>query len=475
MIEILDVKKYRYYGCQKKAFLFFFFKQEYGRVLNKDNLALIKQIQSLEVEYKDLPLIGFNYDDFIKIKPNEVNSFLDILVKYDSGQRILYENSKPENIPEILDFVRDLRYNITKKENKDYQDKRYSMGTWVVKASVLKINPLLKCDTERIKLQNILMGINGDLDISNENLFDSNKPVSEIRKGNVINTKWRKKPIVRKKRKETFIKNLNFIDKIDKNSKCKYKNEPSLINSIQNEANLITNNIQKTTSNLGFAQFKIFKLYFSKLPYFQEYQKSVFKSKLLNKKFKDVKFNPYTLKSIYPINKRIFKENSNNIMKSLSNIIKENKNLEMTILKRNAENNFKHFSKSLVNNKLEIISIPTLNKYEYLNHKISSNSQVRNFPVYSNNSMYLEKPLQHFENDYRDDHNMYQSSYNISNTNLTHISYKPNIFLYSNSNYQRSKINFCKPKTVLRKNLQTESINVDGNISNTIQHQNYNI
>lgn len=417
MIEILNVQKFRYYSCRKNAFLFFFFKQENGQVTNQDNLASIKKIQSLEVEYKDLPLIGFNYDDFINMKPNEVNSFLDILVKHDFGETILYEKVKPENIVEIFDFVRMLRYQIIRKGNKQYQSYRYSMGTWVANASIAKINPLLKCDKERIKRQNILMGIKNELNIHIESLFESNKKWSEIGKSNIDNDKWRKKPQFRKYIEEKYLKNVKPNECISESNKI-----------INNSKNL------KYNTDIGFEKFKKFKLSFSKLPFFQKYQQLEYHSKILNQKLKIRKFHQYKSPRIYA------KKNCLDLTKSqkCGNILLK-KNFDISFLNICKEKNYQNISKSHSNSKYEILAKPRLNQYEYFNKSRFFDSKINDHQVSPTNIINLEKYLQHLEKNYYKHIHIVPSSIKKSNIDLPSISYRPNMFLYFDTNFYSKK------------------------------------
>lgn len=405
MIEILDIKKYRYYGCQKSAFLFFFFKQENGQVLNKDNLALIKKIQSLEVEYKDLPLIAFNYDDFINERRNEINSFLDILVKHNRGDRILYEKVEPKQIPDILDSVRSLRLNIKMEANMQYQSIRYSMGTWTIKSHVRKLNPLLKCDKFRIKIQNELMGINCDKNKQSENLFGSNMPLVEILKSNVENDKWRKEPLYRKNSKKKSAKNLIINHKKDTKLKSRSLNVTNFLKTKQKEINILTKNIIdnsmiiKPSPYIQFGELKMVKLKFNKLINFNEYRHLEHNSKMPKKIVKNAMIYPYPKLKKSQLYKNIDIKQIQNADKSTSKL----SNYKIINENNLIENNLKYlpnFSKTPMYKDYLKCEFPKYNKDNNLEDMVWHDSQNRKIRTTSPDLMDLEIFLQKLEKDY---------------------------------------------------------------------------
>lgn len=164
MIEILDVSKYEIYKAKSGPFLLFFFDQKDGILENIENIALIRKIQLLEKSYKDVPLLAFKFNDFIKYYSEEINSCLDILIIQNSQNNILYEKPEVENIYQILDVVRKKRLDLKKLRNKKFRDNamKFSMEIWTANGHNKKLNLFYNCDIERIRRQNTLMGIKTD-------------------------------------------------------------------------------------------------------------------------------------------------------------------------------------------------------------------------------------------------------------------------------------------------------------------------
>lgn len=218
MIEIVDIKNFKFYRCRKGPFCVFFFQQNEGKVKNHENISLIKKLQSLEVKYKDIPLLGFNYNDFQIKYPTYAKSFLDILIIGKCLPSTLYEKPKLDFIPFILEEVRHKRYQMAAESNKDYRDygKRFSMRAWVVKGPNNKPNPIIKCDSERIKRQNMLIGITNVEEITNTDLFISKSVSASINMSkNQDNVKWRRQVPSIKMRNEKMVEISKTSDKKD--------------------------------------------------------------------------------------------------------------------------------------------------------------------------------------------------------------------------------------------------------------------
>lgn len=200
MIEILDVRKYSLYKAKTGPFLVFFFNRENDEAKNKPNLALISKLQSLEVKYKDVPILGFEYHTFKKRFPSEVKTCLDILIIQKKHENILFENPELDKISTILDTVRQKRYDLCKIKNKDFVNRRRLMRAWFCKSHHKKMDPSLKSDELRIHRQNSLMGI--------KNLgFLKNTETSEIDEKN----SWKRKST------RKFIKYIEIDDLLTKN------------------------------------------------------------------------------------------------------------------------------------------------------------------------------------------------------------------------------------------------------------------
>lgn len=213
MIEIFDLKQYFTYRRKNGPFCLFFFNKKHDEVIDNDNLALIKAIQNLEVAYKDIPLIGFEYNKFIKYQPDKINSCLDILIIQKNENDVLFKKPELSYLSTIFDLVRKKRLDLCIKKNKDFGEKslRLSMRMWTSYGHRKKFDSNLKCDEIRFQKQNILMGIKSTLyNISDKSM--NNNTISNINESSEknINKYWRKQTLRRIEKKnlnKDFLKN----------------------------------------------------------------------------------------------------------------------------------------------------------------------------------------------------------------------------------------------------------------------------
>lgn len=222
MIEIFDVYKYHKYRNQKGPYTVFFFDRRNGEVRNQQNIALIKKLQSLEIKYKDVPILGFEYVSFINFYKNVITSCLDIMIIQQYKENILYQKPPCDSISSILDIVRQKRFDLLKENNKDYKKGRKSMRVWFCKSKQNKIDPSLKSEEERIGIQNLLMGIKSKERISsikficNSYLAQTNLE-SFYKKRNKCRKSYNKKTncqiYIRNKNSQTNDKNKNCVSK----------------------------------------------------------------------------------------------------------------------------------------------------------------------------------------------------------------------------------------------------------------------
>lgn len=223
MIEIFDIKKYDMYKNRNGPFCLFFFNQHNGRVTDKENINLIKNIQNLEFEYKDIPLLGFEYNTFKESYSNHVKSCMDILIIQKNEKNILFEKPKFDELRNIFDLVREKLYNIRKAKNKQYNStyKRLKMRMWVSCGHIKKLDPYLKNENLRNHKQNQLMGIMSDFSINANNKMKMDL-ISKVKK----NPKYKPNLNARKYR----------LDKIEKS---RYRDEIFLYNNPYNSNHII--------------------------------------------------------------------------------------------------------------------------------------------------------------------------------------------------------------------------------------------
>lgn len=403
MIQIIDHTKYEYYKGQRSAFLMFFFKQENGEVKNHNNLAIIKKIQSLEVRYKDLPLLAFNYDNFIKYNPNEINSFLDIIITRNYHERILYENPDVEKIPIIFDLLRKMRLELTVKRNKEFQENgtRFSMRAWIVKGEKT-LNHLIKCDKERMKIQNRLMGITeNSIKKSLQTVYDPDISSSRFIKNIKDKEKWRKRPVAMRVRKNNN-KKLNESEKSKKEIKIENITQGGSKPHEKNQFNLrqqkIPNTSRKLQNNFNIIKYQKEKLKINELYIFQNYQNSDYISKISHDKLKIKRFLPYTI----PISNKSYNINIvNNFIEQKNDVRKssyKDKDSSKNILSKKIKNNQKMILGKCLNNISSIYSNPTPKIQKCINDSISLIFEKEHNRKKSPNLSLLDQYLHNSEN-----------------------------------------------------------------------------
>lgn len=101
--DIVFLSKFRYYKSQKGPFIFTFYEESSDR----KNFELYSYLKSIEEEYNDLPIIRFNYHDFINKFPEfNVPSPNHLMVIEKNEKTQFYDTTQKYTIPNILLNVR---------------------------------------------------------------------------------------------------------------------------------------------------------------------------------------------------------------------------------------------------------------------------------------------------------------------------------------------------------------------------------
>lgn len=156
MIEIKDVSSFSLLRNTIPYFIFFY-KKEGEEIKDHSNLVLIKYIRSIEMLYRDLPVIGFDYLKFIKSYSNHnLKSCNDIIVVHKPNPIKTYEKPSQSKIIEILNKIREERILFHQKSSSKTE---YSTTKpWYVHQNNREISCIALSDPDRISNQNKIMG-----------------------------------------------------------------------------------------------------------------------------------------------------------------------------------------------------------------------------------------------------------------------------------------------------------------------------
>lgn len=275
MIQIIESFRYRLYKGKSGPFICFFYNQINGIVSDILNISLIKYIQTIETEFLDLPILGFEYNAFSRLyKFEKIKSCNDILViKKDCINRV-WESPLPWVVNEIFDKIREERYEIRIAKNSDYKISQKNIKTriWYTNSHKKNNAQIFESNEERWSYQNSLMGIPDEKNsfkmplIKNpkiNNLYEISKSLAKNinlkRKNDDLKTNKLNKKIKRYSG-ENFCKNIEKVPYIDLNF-----NKPSMKNlmnqlSVDNKSSCLLEekkqNIYKNLlSNQNFETF----------------------------------------------------------------------------------------------------------------------------------------------------------------------------------------------------------------------------
>lgn len=158
MIEILEFNKYKSYKLFKGVYFVYFYNKEGENVTDIKNLSLIKFLQSIEIAYSDLPILGFEYNKFINFYKHEnISSPNDIVVIGQFKPTLVYKEPTPQQILEILNSVREKRFELFLRKNTEIKSKQFNI--WFINKDKQNLNRIYISDEERINNQNRLMSI----------------------------------------------------------------------------------------------------------------------------------------------------------------------------------------------------------------------------------------------------------------------------------------------------------------------------
>lgn len=386
MIEICDIFRFKIYRLYSGPFCLFFFNQYDGEVKDIENIALIKSIQLLEVEYKDIPLLAFEYNTFMKIHPNLIKSCLDILIIQKGENNILFEKPEKDNLKIIFDKVRQTRLNRLKIENKEFKKNPYkiSMRIWIPNNKKRTIDHIIKCNEERFHQQNLLMGIKTDIHEKylHNIIISSNQPES----GKCLKTNWRKPRTryLKVKPKIYYSSNIinNYIDLNSTTKNFKFIDKNELYNSnfnqdshIYHQSNIFDNfSAMKTLTN----ETKYIKPIFSN---YDQFKYNFHNQNIHSKNIDDFNKNRHHNKIKYE--QKFFNQDIINYQKLYYNYrpkyFSTNNEREMLLELNNNQNNISQF------NNREYTQLSLESEISELNlHK--SNEIYQYYPLYRNNS-----------------------------------------------------------------------------------------
>lgn len=231
MIKLIDVQKYSYYRSRTGPFILFFYKKEDSEVIDIKNLYLIKYLQTIERDFSDLPLLGFDFKLFkICYNHEKITSCNDICVIRKDHDFECYNEPSYEKINQIFNSIRKERINILMKNNKIFHQykKTNPRFKWSGFFNSNKYGSVCKRYEDRIRQQNEIMGIKVDIQIPEYLPKESKTKIQKKIQTNFSHfkiVKENKKSRKSKKKLETnhakFTKNfqnVNFDKQIDVSS-----------------------------------------------------------------------------------------------------------------------------------------------------------------------------------------------------------------------------------------------------------------
>lgn len=161
MIEIKNVEYFLYMRRNNIPYFIFFYKKDGDEIKDYSNLILIKYIRSIEKSYCDLPMIAFDYSKFIKYYLHiKISSCNDVLVSQGNKPDKIYEKPSNNKIIEILKQIRQER--ILSNKNSGLKRPYSETKPWFIHAGNRRIGYVSIKENERIRNQNIFMGIKED-------------------------------------------------------------------------------------------------------------------------------------------------------------------------------------------------------------------------------------------------------------------------------------------------------------------------
>lgn len=144
IIDIIDVFKFEYFLDKKKPYLITFYEED----INKNNFNLYSFLKSLEKEFRELPIVRFDYKKFNSFFPNEnVTSANHLLLIEGYGNRTLYDTTDHKTILSILIKMKNLIFNPKMKNMDLTKIKHFNKKPWIINSPHYKnrdINKLLE-------------------------------------------------------------------------------------------------------------------------------------------------------------------------------------------------------------------------------------------------------------------------------------------------------------------------------------------
>lgn len=110
--DVNDLCEYWYYKNKTGRFVITFYKED----SDGTNYTLYKYLKSLEREFNDVPILRFEYDQFIKYYPlQNVPSPIHLLIVGNKQENELIEATDLSCIRKVLEKVKEMRFLNRKK------------------------------------------------------------------------------------------------------------------------------------------------------------------------------------------------------------------------------------------------------------------------------------------------------------------------------------------------------------------------
>lgn len=137
--DILDINKYKYYKHQPGPFVVIFYYKD----IDKINYKIYEQLKFLEEKYIDVPIIRFDFIQFIRYFPGQkITSPNMFLIIEKSKENKLFEINDISYIDQILEKVQSVRQNNLRKNNKKYKNQQYMWKPWIVNLGYARLNDI---------------------------------------------------------------------------------------------------------------------------------------------------------------------------------------------------------------------------------------------------------------------------------------------------------------------------------------------